>query len=193
MFFVYEVQNTTTEEVYVGMSIHPEDRLHEHALGKKSASKPLHKAIKEYGIDTFKLSVFSRHRLRERAFAMEVARIKELKDQGVCLYNIAAGGLGSTGRELSDATKLKIAQSLRGKAPSKATRAKMSKSHTGVRRGPYKTKAVPTVEVVCQLCGKKFLRRASTERWRSKNRTRGPFCSPLCKNKTMAAVRWDNK
>lgn len=62
----------------------------------------------------------------EEAFAQEIKLIKELREQGICLCNMTAGGEGSSGLLHTDEQKAKISAALVGKAKPESQKQKLS-------------------------------------------------------------------
>lgn len=86
-------------------------------------------AILKYGWDNFEHKVVKNHLTKEDADALERSLIESLSTTDSKYgYNSRDGGSNGS---LSEETKKKISESLRGKSPSEEARRKMSESHKG--------------------------------------------------------------
>lgn len=131
--FVYMIENIQNNHFYVGKtknSIHKRFKQHINDSNKGKEWCILHKAIRKYGKENFKIicleEVDNEVLLNER----EKYYIKTLSP----IYNSAPGGQGGplrTGVKLLEETKNKISRSKMGLKPSVETKEKMRKSKLG--------------------------------------------------------------
>lgn len=50
---IYKITNLINNKVYIGQSVHPERRWHEHIWGNNKYKSYIHSAIKKYGVENF--------------------------------------------------------------------------------------------------------------------------------------------
>lgn len=67
----------------------------------------------------------------EEAFSKEIEFIKMYKDLGFCEANLTNGGEGTSGRVISQETRIKMSKAQIGKVASKQKRAKLSEINKG--------------------------------------------------------------
>lgn len=106
----------------------------------------MHRAMRKYGIDKFKIELLHEYADLEQLREAEIETIAGLRAAGRPLYNLADGGQISpasnpvvaakisrtlTGRKSSLETRRKQSEALRGRICSDETRAKLSKAHKG--------------------------------------------------------------
>lgn len=115
---------------YIGQSIDLDRRLRDYATGVHAGQRHLHRAVKKYGWDNFKVEILWRTKHPERyrnlnvlLDTLEIAWIKKF-DSVNTGYNLQHGG--SNGR-LSEETKQKVAAARRGKTHSEEAKRKMSR------------------------------------------------------------------
>lgn len=129
---------------YIGKTLQEDKRRYRHLFdSKKGSNIPFHRAIRKYGIDSFKYSVLFRitSNKEERADIilcnMERFFIRVFIQRGYNLYNISSGGEGGgnmTGRHFSTESKMKMSIAHKGKKQSKETIAKRAFSLKGKRK-----------------------------------------------------------
>lgn len=129
---------------YIGKTLQENIRRYRHFFDSKNGSDtPFHRAIRKYGIDSFKYTVLFRIKSNKEGRAdiilcnMEKFFIRIFIQRGCKLYNISAGGEGGgnmTGRHFSTESKIKMSLAHRGRKPSKETIAKRSLSLKGKRK-----------------------------------------------------------
>lgn len=102
---IYQITNLINGKRYVGLAVNIRRRFIEHktptALKKTSV---LAKAFRKYGVENFTFEVLEECDRTELA-AREVFWIGQLRPE----YNMTAGGDGNVGREVSEATRAKLA------------------------------------------------------------------------------------
>lgn len=54
---IYKIENKINHKIYIGQSIHPEQRFIEHARGNCDKNTPIHRAFKKYGKENFSFEV----------------------------------------------------------------------------------------------------------------------------------------
>lgn len=156
MYCIYKITNLVNGKTYIGQ--HKYKNLYDSYMG---SGKHLKRAQKKYGIENFeKEIIYSRIQYKETADDMERFAIAKERSIGKAEYNIADGGQGGgiKGTKLSEETKRKISESLKGnkngcgkhseehnkkisdalkrKSLSEETRRKLSEAHKGKKRGP---------------------------------------------------------
>jgi group I intron endonuclease len=130
---IYQITNIVNNKRYIGKTTKTiTDRFNSHLATAKYGSKTyLHKALRKYGQEKFKISliekdIFSEDILAER----EKFWIKKISPE----YNMTKGGEGSTGRILSEESliKMSIKSKNRKRNPhSEETRQKISSALKG--------------------------------------------------------------
>lgn len=134
MYYVYYIENIINGKIYIGKTFHPEKRWTEHQdLSKsKRPNQYIHKAIKKYGIQNFSFQVFEVLNSDEESSEVEKFWIRNLKEQGIVLYNLTDGGDGSLGRKLSNESLKKMSNSIKNLwDKNHFSRDKMSSIHKG--------------------------------------------------------------
>lgn len=97
-YFVYQIQNKINNKLYIGITINCAKRWRKHILQAQHAIKhAIHWAILKYGVDNFIFKEIETCNNWEHACERERFWIKELKSQGVQLYNETDGGDGTLG------------------------------------------------------------------------------------------------
>lgn len=99
MFYIYYIENQINGKIYIGKSSERRDknaRWIEHCRdARKNRTKmPIHRAMKKYGIDNFKYTIFETFSTEFEAMESEKYWIQYLRSQNVELYNISDGGEG---------------------------------------------------------------------------------------------------
>jgi group I intron endonuclease len=134
--YVYILVNKINQKKYIGQTTRPYfKRMREHL--SCSSSLLLQRAIKKYGKENFIFCTLYIAYTKKDLDALEIEAIKKFSSQIPAGYNIAPGGLGHLGNKSwlgrchSKETKIKIGNSLKGKARSLESRKKQSASVTG--------------------------------------------------------------
>lgn len=99
MHYLYHIENQINGKIYVGKSMERGDsRWQEHLCDARSGrtKMPLHRAIKKYGPENFSYNIISMYGTQEEALLAEVDLIAYLRSQEVELYNVTAGGEGTS-------------------------------------------------------------------------------------------------
>lgn len=138
--YIYLIVNKVNGKTYVGQRKYRRNiKLwgNDHYMG---SGKLIKQAELKYGINNFDKFLIQNCETKEELDEQERFWIAEYRARGKAEYNIANGGWnsGTIGRHLSDKTKNKIAESLRGRKHSIETRQRMKNSHT--YRAPSKGK-----------------------------------------------------
>ena len=136
---IYLVTNTINGKQYVGYTIDLEKRLSSH----KSADTDTHfyRAIRKYGWENFDVDVIFEHDDEKWTLAVMEPHFIAWYDTYHNGYNLTEGGEGALGRCVSEDTRSRIGDALRGKRKSDAHRKKLSDSLKGkpsVNRGKKK-------------------------------------------------------
>ncbi len=92
MFIVYKTTNLVNNKFYVGVHKQENPNIFDGYLG---SNKILHRAIKKYGIESFKREVLIECETREEAFDIESLLICEKMCKRPDVYNISPGGVGN--------------------------------------------------------------------------------------------------
>jgi group I intron endonuclease len=116
MFYTYKITNLINKKIYIGKSSDQgKDRWKTHLTIAKGGKEKhprlffaLHAAICKYGENNFLFETVNQYLTEEEAFAAEMNLIEQFSKQGVLLYNLTAGGEGSTGAKRSKNSKEKM-------------------------------------------------------------------------------------
>lgn len=133
--YIYKITNKINGKSYIGKTTDLNKRFTQHFSGR-GCTKALNKAIEKYGKDNFTfecLETVIKNTLEELNTTLnnrECYFIKEYNTFGVG-YNCTLGGDGLSGISLSEETKAKISNSLKGRVESIETRQKKSLSRLG--------------------------------------------------------------
>ena len=106
---------------YIGQTINPERRIIEHRIMKGDTI--FHRAIKKYGFENFQYEILvtvdleDEQELKQKLDFFEKFYIRKLHTFGENGYNMTAGGEGLLGHTVSEETKQKISESLKGNVP----------------------------------------------------------------------------
>jgi len=114
---IYKATNKINGKVYVGQTIRGlSDRKYNHLLESKLRryNSIFHRAIKKYKPINFEWEVLEYCDSKEELNEMEFHYIKQYNSFVPNGYNLTLGGEGSCGFKVSDKTKKKISNSLRG-------------------------------------------------------------------------------
>ena len=136
--YIYVIENTINEKVYVGKTNNPDRRWNDHKAaalinenGKSSQTK-IHRAMRKHGIENFSFRIIDEHYDEEIALkVLEPMWIEKYKLLGVEVYNSSDGGLGIVGYNHTQETKNKIREGNKGKVISQEQREKISESLKG--------------------------------------------------------------
>lgn len=124
---------------YIGITKRSvEVRWYEHCKSARLGSSfAVHKAIRKYGADNIKIETLV---IGEWSYLahLESRAIDIFKTKGSKGYNLTTGGEGNPGATISDATRLKLSLSHRGKRKplSEETKRKISSTNLGQKRTP---------------------------------------------------------
>ena len=93
MIGIYKIQNLVNGKVYIGQSIHIEQRWKQHRLIQKNCqNKPLYKAFVKYGLDNFSFQVIEE---------CEIEKLNEREQYWIDYYNSYIGDENSNGYNLT--------------------------------------------------------------------------------------------
>ncbi len=135
---IYKLLNKINGKCYIGQTIQKlNHRISVHICGKDD--NPIQRAIKKYGIQSFECSVIDNADLKDILNEKEIYWINFLKTKVPNGYNVTNGGDGRTGK-LSEETKIKISQSLKGRHLSEKTKRKISETNKGKPAGTFNSK-----------------------------------------------------
>src|SRR5271167_2728566 len=144
MFYVYKITNLINGKLYIGKTDNLAERWQSHLWhADTGGGYALHRSIRKYGKDNFKISIIEEFDTEKEALNREVYWIAEyktniLKHGRVAGYNMTDGGDGTSGPK-NEEWIAKIAASNRGKIRSPGTRAKVSAAQLG-KKALQKTK-----------------------------------------------------
>ena len=115
-WYIYRITNLANGKTYIGQ--HKYKKLDDFYMGSGVLIK---RAIKKHGIENFKKEIlYSRIQYRETADDMERFAIAKERAIGKAEYNLANGGQGGNqGIKLSEETKQKISEKMKGNNNSK--------------------------------------------------------------------------
>lgn len=125
MYYIYVIQNVQNLKIYVGRSKHRKrSRWTEHLrLSRNNGSNVLiHKAIRKYGADSFTFQIIEEFERIEDVLDAEMFWICYFRSN-VCKYgpdsgyNLTDGADGKWSHKVSEKTKTKISQTLKGRCP----------------------------------------------------------------------------
>ena len=142
-FFIYVYTNQVNGKIYIGQTDNLDRRDREHTFyGHKSM--PIDCAIQKYGRSNFDLSTITIIDTEDQANQEEVYWIAEMRrilgrDN---VYNLADGGAGSRGREISEETRRKISIANTGKKRTEESKKKQSLATIGRKLSPEHIKNV---------------------------------------------------
>jgi group I intron endonuclease len=129
---VYLITNLLNGCCYVGKATDFQVRWQNHLkLAKRGKGYHLHAAIRQYGVDSFTISLLVQCTSDSEAFEQEKRMIEDLKLRGVRLYNESDGGKGPVGFKHSESSKLKISLALQSKSKPKLVRQRIARSLKG--------------------------------------------------------------
>ena len=156
--YIYLITNTLNGKIYVGK--HSTDNLNDGYMG---SGKLIKLAYNKYGIENFTKKILHFAETEEELNDLEIFYIKDLdaKNNG---YNLTDGGDGTIGYKMSNESKQKIRESLKGKPShkkgkkcgpmSEETKKKMSESHRGKQMSEEHKQKIRE-----SLTGKKYTKR----------------------------------
>lgn len=115
---IYKITNIVNRKMYIGQSIDMEQRWKEHIIHHRTGNQILYKAMRKYGIENFKFEIQDICN-EEDLNNLEIYYIwyfnTYVHSDSSIGYNMTTGGNTTKGFRLSDDTKLKISNSLKGK------------------------------------------------------------------------------
>lgn len=136
--YIYKISNNFDENLYVGFTSRSiEERWKQHVYLSNKSESFLHRAIKKYGIDNFKIEVIAKSSNIEYCRdVLEPYYIKQYNSYAPNGYNMTLGGEGTLGYSFlhSDQTREKIRNSHLGKIHTEETKEKMRKAKLGKKR-----------------------------------------------------------
>lgn len=86
---IYKIENKINHKIYIGQSIHPEERFRQHCFKKEKYTSLINQAINKYGKENFDFQIlgwFENYNEKEKEF---IDQYKSLVPYG---YNICPGG-----------------------------------------------------------------------------------------------------
>lgn len=115
-FNVYVIENKVNQKLYVGQTTKSViDRWKAHVKDHKRCNYVFYKAMRKYGIDAFCIKCSFKLNSKEEMNELESFLIEEFNTMNPNGYNMTAGGEGRPGAIVTDETRLKISNSLKGK------------------------------------------------------------------------------
>ena len=133
MYSVYKITNNVNGKIYIGYTSQGVRRRFKKHLSdafSRMCCAHLHKAIRKYGPDSFRVETLHVFADQQSAFDMESQLIKELKTQDTSIgYNIADGGKGGVTPEMAK----KISKAIKGRKLSKEHVAKLPQNQKGFK------------------------------------------------------------
>lgn len=126
---IYKITNLVNSKFYVGFTTKPINRrLAGHLYESKLSNRPICRAIRKYGIDSFKIEEIYQSKDHIHTLnVMEPYFISKLTPH----YNVTLGGEGVLGYKHNQDTIEKCRQSMLGKTHSEETKFRMSQSRKG--------------------------------------------------------------
>lgn len=132
--FIYGIVNMVNFKIYVGQTRRTvEERFAEHARSKKSL---IGKAIREYGVENFKVETLAECDNRQELNRLEQFWIKTLNCKSPNGYNCNGGGGRHSNFSPSAETRAKLSAALMGHPVSEQTRKKISAINKGRKHTP---------------------------------------------------------
>jgi len=136
---IYKATCTINDKSYVGKTVRPlNERIRHHLYESKSQKYPFHRAIRKYGIDSFKWETLEECHSLEMLNVMETFMIqvhRSHRNEGG--YNLTWGGEGGdtfTDNPNKERTRQKLSNSGKGRIVSEETRKRISDKQKGVPR-----------------------------------------------------------
>ena len=86
---IYKIENKINHKVYIGQSIHPNQRFIEHTRANNEKTAPIHRALKKYGKENFSFEIlgwFEDYNAKEKEY---IIKYNSKIPNG---YNIQSGG-----------------------------------------------------------------------------------------------------
>ena len=167
MYTIYKITNNVNNKCYIGLPTKSsEQRFNQHiqrALHNETDFK-FPRAIHKYGKGAFTVETLCTTTTHQNAIELERFYIKHFNSfkSG---YNATTGGDGSDGYSVSDETKAKISESLKGHETLPETRKKISEAQKGEKSVHYGKPMLPQT--------KEALRKANTGRkWTDKSKAK---------------------
>lgn len=136
MYSVYAVQHRASGRVYIGKTSDVAERWAKHRSDSVRSRTYFHCALRKYGAESFDWWIVSYFESDSEAKSAESEWIARLKDFGVELFNLTAGGDGVTGYKHGPESLQKMATSMQGRVFSDESRAKMSAAQRRRRHPP---------------------------------------------------------
>lgn len=128
------LKNRVNGLAYVGITTRPmNQRMANHVCNAftKKLSYPLYRAIREYGMSAFDLTLLGGGTSIEDLHKAEIQAIQRYGTLHPAGYNATLGGEGTVGRKCSEATKAKIAAKATGRPCPESAKVKISKHFRG--------------------------------------------------------------
>lgn len=141
-FCIYTIHNIVNNKIYVGKTNNIKNRWSRHKANMRSkdvsVKKPIHLAMKKYGLKNFIFSVIQTFEKEEECLRAEIYWIKYFNSIDRNLgYNLTEGGTGSSGFKLSEEAKIKISQANFGLKRTNEFKITRSQNMTGSRNHFY--------------------------------------------------------
>lgn len=129
---IYQITNTINGKIYIGKTVKTiEERFQNHIRHSRCESQTqtyLHNAMRKYGTEAFiTTELESGFDNEDDLNEAEIRYIAELKPQ----YNMTAGGEGVSGFVMSEESRKKLSEAMKGKPKSEEHRRKLSDAGKG--------------------------------------------------------------
>jgi len=157
---IYIIENRLNGDCYVGKTTDIERRWKKHRSSVKDGNTHLSRAMRKHGIENFEIRVVDEH--DDEMYALQILEpmwIQRLRESGVGLYNMTNGGEGISGLRHSSETIAKMSQAQMGRIISEESKEKIREKLKGVR--PSKESIVKIKE---KLTGRKKPARSESHR-----------------------------
>jgi len=135
--YIYAYWDNTDTPIYVGQGVNNRDATHLTHSNNSRLRNKINKLRKEG--KTLRYTRIIEGLNKEQSDFWEICWIKALGRADLntgFLYNFTNGGEGCVGRIISDKTRIKLSEKLKGKSLSAETKEKIRKSRTGVKHSP---------------------------------------------------------
>jgi group I intron endonuclease len=140
---IYKIVNSVNDCIYIGSTCAKlSERMRGHRCACKNPVSPFYKKMKEVGVEYFRIILVKEFPCDnyEQLLAEEYRVMKEMKDNGIELYNINFGTIEThpwNGKHHTEEAKERISEAHKGKTHSEESKKKMSDSKKGEKNHFY--------------------------------------------------------